>query len=464
MASTRITVSGSSLDGATVQSLATSVTGSVLRSGDPGYDDACVLWNGMIARRPAFIVQCANTEDVITAVNFARDNNLLVSVRAGGHNAAGNALCDDGLVIDLSRMRDVHVDPERRIARAQGGATWAEFDAATALHGLASTGGLISTTGVAGLTLGGGLGWLMRSYGMACDNLIGADVVTASGEVVHTSESENPELLWGLRGGGGNFGVVTSLEFQLHPVSNVLAGMLVHPFDQARDVMRFYREASRAAPDALTTFCGLMTSPEGAKIAAMVVCYNGPPEEGEVALKPFREFGSPLADTIERIPYVEFQQSLDEGFPPGLQVYWRSDFLSDLTDEAIDTMVDHFDRVASPLTIVMLEQFGGAVARVPANATAFPHRASDFNLAIISRWESPAEADTHIAWTRSLHQAIGPLAAGVYVNYLSEEGADRIKAAYGPENYARLAALKHRYDPDNLFQLNQNVQPAAATA
>lgn len=460
MASTRFRVSGATLDDATVATLQRSVDGDVLRPGDAGYEGACTLWNGMISRKPAFIVRCLGTSDVIAAVNFAREHDLLVAVRAGGHNAAGNALCDDGLVIDLTGMRGVQVDPAQRTATVQGGAQWSDVDAATSAHGLATTGGLISTTGVAGLTLGGGLGWLMRSYGLACDNLIGAEVVTADGEVVRVSEDENGELLWGLRGGGGNFGVVTSLTFRLYPVTKVVAGMVVHPFERASEVMHFYREFSSSAPDELTTFCGLMHSPDGDKIAAMVVCYNGSEEQAAPVLQPLREFGPPVADTIAEMPYVDFQQSMDEGFPHGLQVYWRSDFLSDVSDGAIVTMIEHYERVGSPLTIVMLEQFGGAVSRVAPDATAFPHRDSEYNLAIISRWEEPKDAEGNIAWTRSLHQAVGPLAKGVYVNYLGEEGEDRIRAAYGAETYDRLARLKQQYDPTNLFRLNQNIKPA----
>jgi FAD/FMN-containing dehydrogenase len=463
MTSTRPIVSGSSLGQESVRSLSKHVRGTVLRPGDAGYEAACEVWNGMISRRPAFIVRCESTDDVVAAVNFARDNHLLVAVRGGGHSAAGKAVCDDGLVIDLTGMREVQVDADTRRATVAGGATWADVDRATAVHGLATPGGLISTTGVGGLTLGGGLGWLMRSYGMACDNMVAATLVTASGEVVHTSESENPDLLWGLRGGGGNFGVVTSFEFKLHPVSTVVAGMLVHPYERARDVLNFYRDFAAESPDQLTTFCGVMFTPEGDKIIAMVVCFNGPREEADPALAPARSFGPPLADTIDEVRYVDFQSSMDDGFPPGLQVYWRSDFLDELSDDAINAMIDHCDNISSPLSVVMLEQFGGAVKNVPVDGTAFPHRSSDYNLAIISRWENPDEADTHIQWTRSLHDAIKPFASGVYVNYLSDEGEDRIRAAYGRATYERLVDLKMQYDPDNLFQLNQNIKPATAT-
>jgi len=443
-----------------VSELRADLRGALLRPGDAGYDPARALWNGMIDRRPGLIARCAGVADVVRAVKLARTQGLPVAVRGGGHNAAGNALCDDGLVIDLSAMRGIRVDPAARTVRAQGGVTWGEFDRETQLFGLATTGGAISTTGIAGLTLGGGLGYLMRSYGLACDNLISADVVTADGEVLVASPTEHPDLFWGLRGGGGNFGIVTSFEFRLHSVGTVLGGMLVHSAERARDVLRFYRDFTQSAPDALTVFAGLMTSPEGAPIVGLVACYNGPIEEGERALRPLREFGPPLADMIAPMPYVKQQSMLDEAFPPGLQVYWRSDFLKSLSDDVLDTLIEHFGRVTSPLSAVLLEQFGGAVRRVPQEDTAFVHRDADYNLAIISRWTDPAGADPHVAWARALHAAVRPFSRGVYVNYLGEEGQDRVRAAYGPTLYARLAALKKKYDPTNFFRLNQNIQPA----
>lgn len=443
-----------------VQALRSALSGTLIRPEDAEYASACALWNGMIDKKPALFARCSDSRDIVAAVNFARDNGLQISVRGGGHNAAGKALVDDGLVIDLTAMRDVQVDPDNRTAEAQGGATWAEFDAATHAHGLATTGGLISSTGIAGLTLGGGFGWLMRSYGMACDNLIGAEVVTASGEIVNVSESENSDLLWGLRGGGGNFGVVTKFVYRLHPVHTVLGGMIVHPFERARDAMRHYRDFSQTAPDELTVYCPMMTSPDGDRIIAFIVCYNGDVERGQELIKPLLEWGPPLVADVGPMPYPQMQQLLDEGFPPGLQVYWRGDFVQTLTDDVIDTLVDQFEGVTSPLSALVIEQFGGASRRVPRDATAFVHREADYNLAIVSRWADPSEADRHIAWARDLHNAVLPHSAGAYVNYLGEEGEDRVRAAYGPDVYDRLAELKAKYDPDNLFRVNQNIQPA----
>ena len=317
-------------------------------------------------------------------------------------------------------------------------------------------------TGIAGLTLGGGIGWLMRSCGLACDNLVSAEVVTADGSVVTASAGENPELLWGLRGGGGNFGVVSSFTFQLHEVGDVLAGMLIHPAERAAEVLRFYREFTQSAPNELTLFAGLMTSPDGMPIVALLAAYNGPIEDGERVLRPLREFGPPLVDQIAPMPYTALQSMLDEGFPAGLPVYWRSHFLDDLPDEAIETIVDSFSHVTSPLSAILLEQLGGAVARVGRDDTAFDHRDAAYNLAIISRWPDPAMADAGIAWTREMWTAMQPFAHGVYVNYLGVgESAARVRDAYGAEKYARLAALKRQYDPTNVFRFNQNIEPGS---
>ena len=445
----------------TFDALRNTLNGTVILPDDSDYDQARALWNGMIDKRPAAIARCRSTEDVVAAVNFAREQGYVLAVRGGGHNAAGNALCDDGLVIDLTSMREVSVDPQSRTARAQGGATWADFDRATGEHGLATTGGAISTTGIAGLTLGGGLGWLMRSHGMACDNLRSVEIVTADGEVHRASATQHADLFWAVHGGGGNFGVVTEFEYNLHPVSTVLSGMLVHPAERAREALRFLRDFHPTAPDELTIFTAMMTSPEGMPIVAFIVCYNGPIDEGERALAPLRAFGPPVADTIQPTSYVAHQSMLDEGFPSGIPVYWRSDFLRQLDDTAIDTIVEHFEQITSPLSALLLEQFGGAVRRVGKDETAFVHRDADFNLAIISRWTDPAEADRHIAWARGVHSAITPYTTGTYVNYLGEEGEDRVRAAYGADIYDRLVAVKNTYDPTNLFRSNQNIKPTA---
>ena len=441
-----------------LQSFGTGLGGTVIRRGDAGYDQARRVWNGMIDRSPAAIFRCSSTADVVAAVNFAREEGLVLAVRGGGHNAAGLALVDDGLVIDLSGMRGIRVDAGKRIAYVQGGTLWRDLDAATHAHGLATTGGVISSTGVGGLTLGGGLGWLMRQHGLACDNVLAVEIVTADGQVRRASATENPDLFWAVRGGGGNFGVVTGFEFRLHPMRTLYAGMLVFPGPQAPQVLRRYRDVAESAPDELTVFAALMTSPDGHPITAIFPAYNGPVSKAEAAVKPFRDLG-PVADQVAEMPYPALQSMLDDGFPSGLHVYWRSDFLKGLPDEALDTLVDRFQAITSPLSALLIEQFGGAVARVPADETAFAQRDAMFNLAIVSRWTDAATAATHTDWARQTSAAIRPFASGgVYVNYLGEEGADRIKAAYGPK-YEKLVAVKQKYDPNNLFRVNQNIQP-----
>ena len=441
-----------------LQSFGTGLGGTVIRRGDAGYDQARRVWNGMIDRSPAAIFRCSSTADVVAAVNFAREEGLVLAVRGGGHNAAGLALVDDGLVIDLSGMRGIRVDAGKRIAYVQGGTLWGDLDAATHAHGLATTGGVISSTGVGGLTLGGGLGWLMRQHGLACDNVLAVEIVTADGQVRRASATENPDLFWAVRGGGGNFGVVTGFEFRLHPMRTLYAGMLVFPGPQAPQVLRRYRDVAESAPDELTVFAALMTSPDGHPITAIFPAYNGPVSKAEAAVKPFRDLG-PVADQVAEMPYPALQSMLDDGFPSGLHVYWRSDFLKGLPDAALDTLVDRFNAITSPLSALLIEQFGGAVARVPADETAFAQRDAMFNLAIVSRWTDAATAATHTDWARQTSAAIRPFASGgVYVNYLGEEGADRIKAAYGPK-YEKLVAVKKKYDPNNLFRVNQNIQP-----
>jgi FAD/FMN-containing dehydrogenase len=382
-----------------------------------------------------------------------------VSVRGGGHNAAGLAVNDDGIVIDLSAMRHVSVDAEARIARVQGGARWKEVDEATHVHGLATTGGLISSTGVGGLTLGGGLGWLMRSHGLACDNVTAVEMVTADGEVRLANAIEHPDLFWAVRGGGGNFGIVTSFEFRLHPVRTMHAGMLVFPFGQSRDVLRRYRDLASSAPDELTMFASLMTAPDGTRITAILVAYNGPGAMADAAIEPLRRLG-PVADSVTEMPYPALQSMLDDAFPSGLQVHWRSNFLSALTDDAIDAIRGRFAAVTSPLSSLLIEQFGGAVSRVASNENAFTHRGAPFNLAVIARWTDVSAAARHTAWARETSDALSAFTSGdVYVNYLGAEGQDRVKAAYGRVTYDRLVAIKRKYDPTNLFRMNQNIRP-----
>ena len=435
--------------------------GDLLRPNSSEYDSARKVWNGMIDRRPAVIARCKSVGDVQAAVRFGRENDLPVAIRGGGHNAAGLAVCDGGIVVDLSAMRDVVVDPAKRTARVGGGATWGDFDRAAAVHGLATTGGAVSTTGVAGLTLGGGLGWLMRSTGMTCDNLIGAEVVTADGSVVRASESENPDLLWALRGGGGNFGVVTSFDFKMHPVSTVLGGILFYPLARARDVLKFYRDFTKTAPDALTVFAAMMCTPDGIPVVAMALCYNGPVDEGERVIKPIRGFDTPIAGEVGPVPYTAHQAMLDAGFPSGLQVHWRSEFVTAIPDALIEAAVSAFERVPSPLSALLFEQFGGAVSRVPRDATAFDNRDADYNFVIVSRWTDPADAERNVAWARATSDAAKPFTNGrVYVNYIGAgEAPDRVRAAFSPEKFARLSSIKRKYDPTNVFRLNQNIPP-----
>jgi len=448
-----------------IEQFSTRLRGGQLLRGDDGYDAARKIYNAMIDHRPAIIVRCAGVADVIDAVNFARSNDLLVSVRGGGHNVSGNAVCDGGLMIDLSAMKSVRVDRDSRTARAEPGVTWGEFDRETQAFGLATTGGLVSTTGIAGLTLGGGLGWLMGSHGLACDNLISVDVVTADGRVLIANDSRNEDLFWALRGGGGNFGIATSFQFRLHPVGPVLGGILIHGLDKAAEIIRFYDEFTRSSPDELGTFVGFVTSPEGERVMAIFVCCNGAVEEGERILKPLRELGPPLTDTIGAMPYVQVQKMMDDGFPAGRQNYWKSNFLKGLPPEAVDVILEHVAKAPSPHSAVAIEQFSGAVNRVGMDNTAFNHRNARYNLLIVGIWVDPAATAGNVRWVRELWDAMQPYSTGsVYVNYLgqeTDEGPERVKSAYGPEKYARLAAVKQKYDPMNLFRLNQNIRPPA---
>lgn len=453
------------IDEETIGALRASLRGALLLPTDAGYEEARRIWNGMIDRRPGLIVQCAGEADVMAAVRLAGVHQLLVSVRGGGHNVAGNAVCQDGMMIDLSAMRGVYVDPEARIARAAGGATWGDFDAETQAFGLATTGGLISATGVAGLTLGGGIGWLMGSYGLACDNVLSFDVVTANGKRVTANAERNPELFWGLKGGGGNFGVVTSFEFSLFPVGPTLfAGMLLYPLERTIEVLTRFQEFLRDAPDQAGTVAGFVHTPEGDQVFALVLVYNGPVEEGERVFQPLRSFASPILDTLAPIPYRVIQTLFDAGAPSGLRNYWKSSFLEGLPLEAMETLVKCFQRAPSPGCKMFIECIGGEVRRIDRNATAFNHRDSPLNLLILGGWEQASADEDCIAWTRETWEAMQPFESeGVYVNYLNQladEGSDRIESAYGPEKYARLAALKAKYDPENLFRMNQNIRPA----
>jgi FAD/FMN-containing dehydrogenase len=445
------------------ETLAPSVRGAVLRAGDDGFDAARRIWNGMIDRRPSLIVRCASAADVVAAVNFARDQNLSLAVRGGGHSAAGSSVCDGGLMLDLSLMKGIRVDPARRTARAEAGLTWAEFDRETQAFGLATTGGVVSTTGIAGLTLGGGIGWLGRTHGLSCDNLISLDVVTADGQLRTASADENSDLFWAIRGGGGNFGVVTSFEYRLHPLAtNVLAGLLIWPRPMARDVLRAFREFTQGAPENASAYAGLGTSPDGVPIVVAIAFHHGPTEEGEALFAPLRTFSPPVADMIQSRPYTAAQQMLDALNPPGNRVYWKSSILRTIDDDVLDAIIDGAATSPSPFSQTLIEFYGGAINRVGVQDTAYPLRTAIYSLNAVSVWTDPTEDDANIRWSRALWEAMRPFSPGsVYVNFLGvgDEGEDRVKAAYGP-NYQRLAEIKAKYDPANLFRLNHNIQPA----
>jgi UDP-N-acetylenolpyruvoylglucosamine reductase len=454
-----IATGGLHLEDGAVQDLQSRLRGELVRPGDAEFDAARKVWNASIDKTPALIARCAGVGDVIDAVDFARRHDLLVAVRGGGHNVSGNAVCDRGIVIDLSRMKGVRVDPGRRTVRAEGGVTWRELNRETQAFGLATTGGVVSTTGIAGLTLGGGVGWLVRKHGLACDNLLSADVVLADGRLVVASAQENEDLFWALRGAGANFGVVTSMKFQLHPVGQVLGGMILHLQAQAREVLTFYRDFLRTAPDEVTAYAGLLTAPDGTPMVGVLACYSGPLETGEAVLRPLREFGTPVADLIQPMPYAQMNTLLDASYPPGMQNYWKAEFLDDLTDDAIAVLVDQAAKMTSPRSAILLEYYGGAAGQVDESATAFPHRQAQYDLAVMAQWTDPTESDRHVAWARETWEAAQPFASGrVYVNTLGVEGEDRVREAYG-KNYDRLVDLKNTYDPKNFFSLNQNIKP-----
>ena len=447
-----------------IGTLATEFSGALLRPGDEGYDDARRIHNGLIDKHPALIARCRSAADVARAVGFARELGLEISVRGGGHNVAGRACTEGGVMIDLAEMRAVEVDPAARTARAQGGANWSELNAATGEHGLAVTGGAISTTGIAGLTLGGGLGWLMGLHGLAADNLLSVELVTADGDVLEVTADSHPDLFWALRGGGGNFGVATTFEYRLHPVATVTGGLIAHPFAAARDVLRFYREVTESAPDELTVFAGLVHAPDGSgmKLAALVVCHAGSPEQADKDLAPLLEFGPPVMAQVGPMPYPVMNTLLDDAFPAGALNYWRSSFLRGLDDGFIDAAIEAFAAVPSPMSAVLLEHFHGAVTRVPVAETAVPHREVGYNLLVPAVWSDPAATDDNVAWARATYDSFRPyLADRRWLNYLGDDDpADAVRAAYGP-NYDRLREVKRTYDSENVFHLNHNIEPAA---
>jgi FAD/FMN-containing dehydrogenase len=453
------------------EALRASVHGLVIGPDDEGYDPARRIWNGAIDRRPACVVCCSGVADVVEAVRFARERDLPVAVRSGGHGVGGHALCDGGLVIDLSPMKGIRIDPAARTARAEAGVLWGELDRETQLHGLATVGGIVTHTGIAGLTLGGGIGWLMRKYGATVDNLLSADLVTADGEVVTAGEERNPDLFWGIRGGGGNFGIATSFEYRLHPVGPiVLGGPIFHPLQRAGEVLRFYREFAAAAPDELTTIFNLRMAPplpflpaevHGKPIVMVGACYAGPPQDGLEVVRPLKEFGKPIVDLLEPKPYLALQSMFDPSVPHGWHYYWKSVEVPPLTDAAIDTLVEHASALTSPKSYCIVFQLGGALRRVAEADTAYSQRDAAHNVNINAVWTpDDTEGERHIAWAHDFFDAMQPHARGrVYVNFLGDEGSERVRAAYGPEKYGRLVELKRTYDPTNLFRLNQNIEP-----
>jgi FAD/FMN-containing dehydrogenase len=458
------------LDGGAIAGLSRQFQGALIRPGDAPYDAGRRVWNGAIDRHPALIARCTGAADVRAAVHFARERDLLVAVRGGGHNVAGTAVCDGGIVVDLSPMKGTWLDPRARVVRAQAGLLWGELDHETQAFGLATTGGIVSHTGIAGLTLGGGLGWLMRKHGLTADNLLSADVVTADGALVRAGADENADLFWGLRGGGGNFGIVTSFEYRLHEVGpTVLAGLLLHPAARAREVLSFYAEFIAGAPDELMSIVILRKAPpapflakeiHGQPVVIIAVCWAGAVGDGERAIAPLRGFGAPLADVIGLTPYTSHQGLIDASVPHGLGYHWKSEYLRPLGDALIDTLVAHAWRAPTPECYAAVFHMGGAVARGDPDGSAFEDRRAAHAMTIDGVWSDPAASEACVAWVRGFWGAVRPHSTGrVYVNFLGEEGEDRVRAAYGPTKHERLRALKRRYDPANVFRLNQNIVP-----
>ncbi len=454
--------SASSLAGPLAE-LEKTFTGQLLRPGDPGYEDARKVHNGLVDKRPALIARCRGVADIVDAVGLARTLNLEAAVRGGGHNVAGRASVDGGLMIDLSLMKGISVDPKTRTARAQGGVTWGEFNRETQLHGLATTGRVVSTTGIAGLTLGGGIGWLMGKHGLALDNLKSVELVTADGGVRQASEDENPDLFWAIRGGGGNFGIAVSFEYRLHAVGPMITGGLVcHDFQSAREVLKLFREMTASAPDNMMLVAALLSAPDGsgAKLAAIAASHCGPLSDGDAAMRRLKSFGHPVLDTVGPMTYSALNTMLDGGYPKGALNYWKSHFLRDLSDEAIETMIDAFGKCPSPMSGILIEHFHGAASRVGVTDTAFPLRSTGYNLLVLSQRMSQADNQPCINWARESYAVMQPfIGLGRYSNYLDDdEAGDPSAAAYGP-NYRRLQDLKAKYDPENFFHVNQNIRP-----
>jgi len=446
------------------------LAGSVLLPDDPGYDDARAVWNATIDRRPALIVRCASDNDVVRAIGFAREHSLPLSIRGGGHHIAGNAVCDDGLVIDLSGQKDVEVDPEARRVRVAPGATLADVDRATQVHGLAVPVGINSTTGIAGLTLGGGFGWLSRKHGLTVDSLVAADVITADGRALTATVTENADLFWALRGGGGNFGVVTRFTFALHPVGpNVLSGLVIYPLDRGREILARYRELMTTMPEDANVWVVLRKAPplpflpesvHGRPVVVLAMIYTGDPGEGESILAPFREIGEPLGEHVGVQPFTDWQSAFDPLLTPGARNYWKSHNLTKLADGLFETALSYAENLPSPQCEIFLAALGDGVTRVAPEATAYAHRDARFVINVHGRWETTAEDERCIGWARAFFDAAAPYAsAGAYINFMTDDETDRVKSAFG-SNHARLAWIKRKYDPDNVFRINQNIAPA----
>jgi FAD/FMN-containing dehydrogenase len=451
-------------DAALIAALAERISGSVLRPADARYDPVRAVHNGLIDRRPALIVRCRTTNDVVEALAVARRAGLEVSIRGGGHNVAGRAVTDGGLMIDLAEMNGISVDARQATVTAQGGATWRELNDAAAEHGLAVTGGAVSGTGIAGYTLGGGLGWLMAKYGLAADNLLAIELVTAEGDLLRVDAASHSDLFWALRGGGGNFGVATSFTYRLHPLRTIVGGLIAHPVEAASGLLRFYRDAVARCSDDLTVFAGLVHAPDGSrtKLSTLVVCHAGAAEAAARELEAFTTWGSPLVVDVGPMPYPAMNTILDVAFPTGSLNYWLSSFTRGLPDQLIDIAVDRFAGVPSPMTAILFEHFHGAVTRVAPTETAVPHRDEGWNLLLPSVWTDPTASDANIAWTRETFAAMRPhFGSGRWLNYLGDDQTeDAIHSAYGP-NYDRLVEVKRRYDPDNVFHCNHNIRPGA---
>ena len=447
-----------------IADLTSTFTGELLKPGDTGYDETRRVHNGLIDKRPALIARCRGTADVADAVKLARTLNLEVAIRGGGHNVAGRATIDNGLMIDLAPMKGIYVDPRAKLARAQGGVLWKEYNRETQVHGLATTGGVVGTTGIAGLTLGGGLGWLMPKHGLALDHLRSVELVMADGSVRRASAEEHPDLFWAVRGGGGNFGIATSFEFETHPVGpTITGGLVVHPLQRGADMLRFYREQCAKAPDDLMLVAGMLTAPDasGAKLTAIVAAHAGSLAAGEAAVQPIKAFGPPVMDQMGPISYCALNGLLDASLPRGALNYWKAHFLTDLSDDAISILVKCFEACPSPMSQIVIEHFHGAASRVPVDATACAMRINGFNVVIVSQWADPHDTGRGIAWCRETYAALRPyLGSFRYVNYLdSDEPGDPAAVAYGP-NYPRLRELKKKYDPENFFHTNVNIRPS----